>query len=116
MVQAAAIIKRGGKILTMTYLLNNAFSYKQKIREIRYNNPSLPSKRELAELATNVGEAISKQENKKKNIGGDDILNLHNRCRITFRKQLRVSHLSILEGLKKKNKKIKERQLQKLEW
>ena len=115
-IQAAAIIKRGGKFLTTTYLLNKAFGYKQKIREIRYNNPSLPSKRELAELATNVGEAISKQENKKKNIGGDDILNLHNRCRITFRKQLRVSHLSIIEGLKKKNKTIKERQLQILEW
>ena len=100
----------------MTYLLNKAFRYKQKIREIKHNNPRIPSKRELAELASDVGEAIKKQDDKKKNIGGDEILNLHNRCRITFRKQLRASHLSILEGLKKKNKVTKERQLQKLEW
>jgi hypothetical protein len=115
-IQAAAILKRGENFITMTYLLNKAFRYKQKVREIKHNNPSLPSKRELAELAANVGEAIEKQENKKKNIGGDEILNLHNKCRMTFRKQLRVSHLSILEGLKKKNTITKERQLQKLEW
>ena len=93
-----------------------ANNLKKEIERTKHTQPKVATKIELANLTIEASIANKAIETIQALCRTDDGENLKINTMITYRRQLRASHLQILENLRNINKEIISKQNQQLQW
>ena len=91
-------------------------TYKIILQSIKTSNPSIPDNKELAELALEAHKANKAIEELRKITTIDGGENLMNYFHMTYRRQLRASHLKKIDEMKKNNIMIRNQINNQLQW
>ena len=87
-----------------------------EIKDKKAKQPKVSSNEELAELTQEASNANAAMEAIQMICRTDDGENLLNTTKMTYRRQLRASHLQILERMKTINEEITAKQNTQLQW
>ena len=91
-------------------------NYKKLLESIKKKNTSIPDRKELAELSIEAYKANQAIEELRKITIVDGGENLMNCFHMTYRKQLRASHLKIIDQMKKNNTRLRNEANNLLQW
>ena len=98
------------------YWRKRSRSLKQEIKDRKLKQPRVSNNRELAELSQEASNANNAIEAIQTICRTDDGENLLNTTKMTYRRQLRASHLQMLEKMKEINNEIRMKQNTQLQW
>ena len=98
------------------YWSKRSRNLKQEIKMRKLTLPKVSSNRELAELSQEASYANKAIKALQEICKTDDGENLLNTTKMTYRRQLRASHLQILEKMKQINNVIRTKQNAQLQW
>ena len=98
------------------YWGKQAKSYRIILQSIKTENPRIPDNKELAELALEAHKANKAIEELRKITTTDGGENLMNYFHMTYRRQLRASHLKKIDEMKKNNTRLRNEANNLLQW
>ena len=91
-------------------------NYRIILQSIKKENPRIPDNKELAELSIEAYKANQAIEELRKITIVDGGENLMNYFHMTYRKQLRASHLKKIDEMKKNNTRLRNEANNLLQW
>ena len=91
-------------------------SYRIILQSIKSENPRIPDNKELAELSLEAYKANKAIEELRKITIVDGGENLMNYFHMTYRRQLRASHLKKIDDMKKNNTRLRNEANNALQW
>ena len=91
-------------------------NYKIILQSIKTENPRIPDNKELAELSIEAHKANKSIEELRRITVTDGGENLMNYFHMTYRRQLRASHLKKIDDMKKNNTRIRNETNNRLQW